>query len=129
LETNVKSEALHMVIEWILLKLKILKELSKEILALFSRLGWMQKIDDNEFNDEDKKYPCPSFKKYNNPYDISNKEDVRSTLKNNVFDNLHLITTSKRPIKVFKRISIEDEVKGEPDFIYKRIGKLLLPIE
>ncbi|CAG8751929.1 10425_t:CDS:2, partial [Racocetra persica] len=91
--------------------------------------SFINEVNSYEVNDDDEIYPCPTFKKYNNPYDISNEEDVRGALKNNVFDNLHLITTSKRPIEVFKRISIEDEVKGEPDFIYKRIGKLLLPIE
>ncbi|CAG8562636.1 4256_t:CDS:2 [Scutellospora calospora] len=82
-----------------------------------------------QFDDNIKKYPRPTFKSYNKPYDISNEEDVRGALKNNIFDNIHIITTSRQPIEVFKRISKDDNVIGEPDFIYGRIGKLLLPIE
>lgn len=91
--------------------------------------SFIGEVQSYQFDDSIKQYPRPSFKTYNEPYDISNEEDVRGALKNNIFDNLHIITTSRRPIEVFKRISKEDNVIGEPDFIYKRVGKLLLPIE
>ncbi|CAI2189768.1 9503_t:CDS:2 [Funneliformis geosporum] len=91
--------------------------------------SFLEEVNSYQLDDNIKRYSRPIFKSYDKSYDISNEEDVRGALKNNVFDNLHIITTSRQPIEVFKRISKEDNVIGEPDFIYKRIGKLLLPIE
>ncbi|CAG8725921.1 4783_t:CDS:2, partial [Funneliformis mosseae] len=54
---------------------------------------------------------------YDKGYDISNEEDVRGALKNNLLDNLNIITASRKQIDVFKRISKEDKVAREPDFI------------
>ncbi|CAG8529719.1 4399_t:CDS:10 [Ambispora gerdemannii] len=95
----------------------------------FSVESWTSFFKEVQFDDNIRRYPQPSFKNYDKSYDISNEEDVRGALKNNVFDNLHIITTSQQPIEVFKRISKEDSIIGVPDFIYKRAGKLLLVIE
>ncbi|CAG8525872.1 6863_t:CDS:2 [Dentiscutata heterogama] len=54
-----------------------------------------------------KQYASPYFKEYDKIYDIS-KEDVRGELKNNILDNLHILTSSRNPVNVFKRISKED---------------------
>ncbi|CAI2195383.1 13265_t:CDS:2, partial [Funneliformis geosporum] len=45
---------------------------------------------------------------YDKSYDISNEKDAREALKNYVFDNFHIITNSRQPIEMFKRISKED---------------------
>ncbi|CAG8794461.1 19058_t:CDS:2, partial [Dentiscutata erythropus] len=58
-----------------------------------------------------------------------NEEDVQSALKNNILDNLNIISTARQPTEAYKRISKEDDVIGHPDFVYKRVGKLLLIIE
>jgi len=37
----------------------------------------------------------------------------------NIFENLNAITVLHQPREKFKRISTEDNIKGNPDFIYK----------
>ncbi|CAG8601406.1 2617_t:CDS:2 [Diversispora eburnea] len=91
--------------------------------------SFLDEVQSYELDDKIKQYPRPSFKTYDKSYDISNEEDVRGALKNNIFDNLHIITTSQQQIEFFKRISKEDNVKGDPDFIYKNINELLIIIE
>ncbi len=53
----------------------------------------MEEVKSYQFDNNIRKYPQPSFKTYDKSYDISNEEDVRGALKNNIFDNLHIITT------------------------------------
>ncbi|CAG8523249.1 13885_t:CDS:2 [Cetraspora pellucida] len=97
----------------------------------FSVKSWTSFIDEVqscELDDKIKQYSRPSFKTYRS-YDISNEEDVREALKNIIFDNLHMITTSQQQIEFYKRISMEDNIKGDPDFIYRNNDELLTIIE
>ncbi|CAG8847323.1 5561_t:CDS:2, partial [Racocetra persica] len=96
---------------------------------VMSWTSFIEEVRSHQFNNTHRRYPPPLFKKYNKTYDISNEEDVRCALKNNILDNLNIITSSQQPVEVYKRISKEDNVSGGPDFIYKRVGRLLLEVE
>ena len=54
---------------------------------------------------------------------------MRQALSVNIFENLNAITVLYQLREKFKRISIKDNVKGDPDFIYKQNNKLLLAVE
>ncbi|CAG8553579.1 3183_t:CDS:2, partial [Racocetra persica] len=91
--------------------------------------SFLNSVKSHQFDSNAKQYASPRFKDYNQIYNISNEEDVRGALKNNILDNLHILTTSRNPVEVFKRIAKEDNIIGEPDFIYKQANKLLLIVE
>ncbi|CAG8632382.1 5977_t:CDS:2 [Funneliformis caledonium] len=91
--------------------------------------SFVEKVESHEFDKTLKQGKKPDFRQYDDVDDISNEEDVRQALSVNMFENLNKVTVSRQPREKFKRISTEDNVKGEPDFIYKQRDKLLLAVE
>ena len=91
--------------------------------------SFVKQVESHEFDKTLKQGKKPDFRQYDDVDDISNEEDVRQALSVNMFENLNKITVSRQPREKFKRISTEDNVKGEPDFIYKQHDKLLLAVE
>lgn len=91
--------------------------------------SFIEEVQSLKFNKTSKRYKRPKFHQYNDVDDISNEEDVRQALSVNVLENLNKITVLCQPREKFKRISIEDNIKGEPEFIYKQYDKLLLAVE
>ncbi|CAG8484634.1 2694_t:CDS:2 [Acaulospora morrowiae] len=94
--------------------------------------GWtsfLNEVRSYKSDNTARQYKRPRFHRYRGVDDISNEEDVRQALSVNILENLNRITTSRQPREKHKRISSEDLVTGDPDFIYKQDGKLLLAIE
>ena len=60
---------------------------------------------------------------------IYQEEDVKEALNVNILKHLNIITSKREPKERFKCISVENGVKGDPDFIYRQPNKILLAVE